>query len=97
MHDNLLERFKRGKYGNKGQKDQVQILVLPQKLNNKVREYYEPTRRPSDAGGWLSYHEVPTSAEVLDLPSDGSSGPGIVELEPNREAGGWESKGELQQ
>ena len=97
MNETLIERFKRSKYGNKRQKDQVQILVLPQTLNNKVREYYEPTRRPSDAGGWFDYPEVPSSAEVLDSIGDSPSGPGFVELDPNRETGPWESKGKLSQ
>jgi helicase required for RNAi-mediated heterochromatin assembly 1 len=95
MNEDLLERFKRHKGAHRGNKIQVELLLLPQKLNNKVRQYYEPAKKPSDAGPWLNRPEMPTSDEIMDIDTDDSSNPDIVEIVPNRETGGWESQGKL--
>jgi len=89
MNEDLIERFKRNNT------TQVEILLLPQKLNNRVRQYYEPTKKPSEAGPWLDRPEMPTSEEIMDTDSDNSSNPDIVEIVPNRETGGWESQSKL--
>lgn len=95
MNENLVERFKRGKGGNYAHQTRVELRVLPQKLNNKIRQYYEPSKKPIEAGPWLDRSEAPTSAEILDVDTDNSSNSDIVEIVPNRETGGWESTGEL--
>lgn len=95
MNEDLLERFKRGKIARRGNQTQVEIRILPSKLNSKVREYYEPARKPSGAGPWLDHSEVPTSNELLDIGSDNSSSSDFVEIVPNKETGWWGSKGEL--
>jgi helicase required for RNAi-mediated heterochromatin assembly 1 len=94
MNEDLIERFKRTKGAHRGNKIQAEILLLPQKLNNKVRQYYEPSKKPSEAGAWLHRPEMPTSNEIMDIDDD-SSNPEIVEIAPNRETGGWESQGEF--
>lgn len=93
MNEDLIERFKRHKGANRSNKTQVEVLLLPQKLNNRVRQYYEPVKNPSQAGPWLNRPELPTSDEIMDIDSDNSSNPDIVEIAPNRETGGWESQG----
>lgn len=95
MNEDLIERFKRHKGAHRNNKIRAEILLLPQKLNNKVRQYYEPVKKPSDAGPWLSRPEMPTSDEVMDIDTDNASNPDIVEIVPNRETGGWESQGKL--
>jgi hypothetical protein len=94
MHEDLLERFKRGKQGKPVNRTHVELRILPQKLNNKVSKYFEPIKKPSDAGPWLDRHESPTSSEILDIEGGNTSNSDIVEIVPNKETGGWESKGE---
>lgn len=105
MNENLLERFTRHKHGARGggggsnnnynnDRQKADIWVLPQKLNLKVREYYEIARKPADAGPWIDRPELPTSAEILDHDGEGSSSSEIVEIVPNKPQGAWESKGE---
>jgi helicase required for RNAi-mediated heterochromatin assembly 1 len=94
MNEDLIERFKRTKNGQRGNKIQAEILLLPQKLNNKVRQYYEPAKKPSEAGPWLNRPEIPTSNEIMDIDDD-SSNSEVVEIAPNRETGGWESQGKF--
>jgi helicase required for RNAi-mediated heterochromatin assembly 1 len=93
MNEDLIERFKRGN-GGKGHTTRAEVLILPQKLNNKVRQYYEPVEKPLAAGPWLNRPEIPTSAEILDIENVNSSSSDIVEIVPNRTIGGWESKSE---
>jgi len=95
MNEDLIERFKRNRGNHRNNTTQVEILLLPQKLNNRVRQYYEPTKKPSEAGPWLDRPEMPTSEEIMDTDSDNSSNPDIVEIVPNRETGGWESQSKL--
>ena len=95
MNEELIERFKRHKNNPRGNKAQAEVWLLPQKLNNRVRQYYEPSKKPSEAEPWLNRPEMPTSDEIMDIDSDNSSNPDIVEIVPNRETGGWESQGEL--
>lgn len=106
MNENLLERFTRNKHGargganhhnnsnSSGDKQKADIWVLPQKLNPRVREYYQATRKPADSGPWVDRPELPTSAEILDLDGEGSTSSEIVEIVPNKPQGAWESKGE---
>jgi len=93
MNEDLIEKFKRGKHAHRGNKQQAEIWLLPQKLNNRVRQYYEPAKTATVAGPWLSRPGIPSSDELLDIDSDNSSNPDIVEIVPNRETGGWESQG----
>jgi hypothetical protein len=93
MNEDLIESFKRGKSAHRGNKQQTEIWLLPQKLNNRVRQYYEPVKKASTAGPWLKRPEMLTSDELLDIDSDDSSNPDVVEIVPNRETGGWESQG----
>ena len=95
MNEDLLERFRRSKGSHRGNKTQVEALLLPPKLNNRVRQYYEPAKKPLEAGPWLHRPEVPTSNEIMDIDNDDSSNPEIVEIVPNRETGGWESQGKF--
>lgn len=95
MNESLLERFRRSNHGAAPQKANVDVWLLPQKLNRLVRDYYEPTTRPAGAGPWFDRPELPTPAEVLDLDGDGFSNSNIVELVPNRTEGAWESTGTL--
>jgi helicase required for RNAi-mediated heterochromatin assembly 1 len=94
MSEDLIERFKRGKKGKPVQRTQVEVQLLPQKLNTRISKYYEPQRQPSEAGPWLDRHETPSSSEILDIESNNTSNSDIVEIVPNKETGGWESKGE---
>jgi hypothetical protein len=94
MNEDLIERFKRSKQGNPVSRTQVELRILPQKLNTKVSKYFEPSKKPSEAGPWLDRHELPTSSEILDIEGDNTSGSDIVEIVPNKETGAWESKGE---
>jgi hypothetical protein len=94
MNEDLIERFKRGQQGRSVNRTHVELRILPQKLNNKVSKYFEPLKKPSDAGPWLDRHESPTSSEILDIEGDNSSNSDIVAIVPNKETGGWESKGE---
>lgn len=99
MNDNLLEKFelaKRSKRGNRDNKETADVWLLPPKLNASVREYYQPTRKPADAGSWLDRPELPTTAEILDDDGDSSSASDVVEIVPNRAEGAWESKGQFQ-
>ena len=94
MKENLLERFARSKHGPRAEnKQKVDIWVLPQKPNLKVREYYQNTRKPANAGPWVDRPEVPTAAELLDQDGEGSSSSEIVEIVPNKPKGAWESTG----
>lgn len=95
MNEDLIERFRRNKGAHRSNKIQAEILLLPQKLNTRIRQYYEPAKKPSDAGPWLDRPEMPTSDEIMDIDSDNSSNPDIVEIVPNRETGGWESQGKF--
>jgi helicase required for RNAi-mediated heterochromatin assembly 1 len=94
MNEDLIERFKRTKNAYRGNKTQAEILLLPQKLNNRIRQYYEPAKKPSEAGPWLNRPEIPTSNEIMDIDDD-SSNSEVVEIAPNRETGGWESQGKF--
>ena len=95
MNENLVERFGRSRRGVRSDTEQAQVWILPQKLNLKVRQYFEDANKPVDGGHWLSRPEIPTSAEVLDKDTGGSTSSSEVELVPNRRKGAWDSKGEL--
>ncbi|KAM0718692.1 hypothetical protein Q7P37_005763 [Cladosporium fusiforme] len=95
MNGTLLERFdreKRSQMGARNTQQTAEVWLLQPKLNARVREYYQPTRKPADAGPWLDRPELPTAAEILDVEGDGSSTSDVVEIVPNRVEGAWESK-----
>lgn len=96
MNENLLERFKEAKYSQRGHREPKQtaeVWLLPPKLNAHVREYYQPTRKPAEAGPWVDRPELPTADEILDVEGNGSSSSDVIEIVPNRVQGAWESKG----
>ena len=95
MNENLVERFGRSRRGVRTDRKQAQVWILPQQLNPKIRQYFEEANRPVDGGYWLNRPEIPTSAEVLDKDTGGSTSSSEVELVPNRRKGPWASKGEL--
>ncbi|OCL14621.1 P-loop containing nucleoside triphosphate hydrolase protein [Glonium stellatum] len=39
--------------------------------NTEIRQYFETARRPLTGGTWLTRPEIPTSAEILDIPDEG--------------------------
>ena len=95
MNEHVQERFGRSRKPAKVPPDQAEVWILPQRLNEKVREYFEPPKKPVQGGHWLNRPEIPTSAEVLDKDTGGSTSSSEVELVPNRRKGAWESKGKL--
>lgn len=90
MNENLLERFGRSRRGVRDERQQIQLMVQPQRLNTKIREYFVDATKPTDGGAWLDRPEVPTSAEVLD--TDGGSSDEVA-IEPNRPRGAFLSIG----
>ncbi|KAF7193807.1 Helicase required for RNAi-mediated heterochromatin assembly 1 [Pseudocercospora fuligena] len=90
MNEGLQERFGRSRQAVRHEGDTAKVWLLPPKLNPKVREYFEPAE--VEGGAWLSKPEIPTSAEVLDLDTVSSSSSDVIELEPNRPVGPWQSK-----
>ena len=95
MNKNLVDRFGRSRRAFRDDRDQAQVWILPQRLNLKVRQYFEDANKPVDGGHWLHRSEIPTSAEVLDKDTGGSTSSSEVELVPNLRKGPWGSKGEL--
>lgn len=97
MNENLIERFSRARRGiaknNNDDRAQAEVWLLPRKLNSAVRQYYQPVRKPAEAGRWLDRPEMPNSAEIMDTEEGGSSSSDVVEIVPNRLEGAWESKG----
>lgn len=94
MNENLVERFGRSRKGIRPDGDEARVWIQPQKLNHKVREYFEDAKKHIEGGHWLDRPEVPTSSEVLDQDTGSSSSSDIVEIVPNKPVGSWESKGE---
>ena len=95
MNEHLTERFGRSKKFVKTPTAQAQVWIKPQQLNEKVRQYFDPPTKPVAGGHWLKRPEIPSSAEVLDKDTGGSTSSSEVELLPNRKKGAWESKGKL--
>lgn len=95
MNEQLQERFGRSRRAFRKEKQQVELRVIPPVLNPKVREYFEEGKKKVDGGLWLDRPEIPSSEEVLDIETDGSSSSDVVEIVPNRPKGAWESKGGL--
>ena len=94
MNEHLTERVARSRKGFKPEKESADVWILPQRLNLKVREYFENANKPVDGGPWLDRPEIPTSREILDFDSEGSTSSSVVELVANKPKGGWASKGE---
>lgn len=93
MHEHLRERFGRSRRGAKDDRRTglAEVLLLPPKLNSRIREYFEG--RPVAGEAWLRRPEFPTSEEILDRDgSSTSSSPSsdIVELSPNKPIGAFE-------
>lgn len=99
MNEDLVERFRRAKMADRKapNKAQAEVWILPQKLNAKVRQYFDYVAKPADAGPWLDRSEVPASAEILDVDGDGDGNSDVLEIVPNKVTGSWESKGEYSQ
>lgn len=99
MNEQLTERFGRSRSAFKPERDQAQIWILPQRLNEKIRQYFEESNSPVAGGEWLTRSEIPTSEEILDEDpsSTGGStgGSSDVFVTPNKKRGAWESKGGL--
>ncbi|PPJ54055.1 hypothetical protein CBER1_02950 [Cercospora berteroae] len=93
MNEHLDERFSKRskKQPPTAGGDTMSERVVPHKLNPRVARYFE---KSIDGPGWLSSPELPTSAEVMDHDDDNSSSSDVVELEPNRPFGAWQSKEE---
>ena len=92
MNEDLVERLRRSRPPRPA-REQAEVWIMPQKLNLKVREYFDPAKKPVQGGPWLDRPEIPTSGEVLDIESESSSSSGPVEIVPNRPKGAWEDKG----
>lgn len=92
MNANLQERFGRSRKAFKEEIGQVELWALPQRLNLKVREYFENNDKKSGGGDWLNRPEIPTSEEILyvDVDSSSNSSAGVP---INHLKGSWESKG----
>lgn len=91
MNEDIRERFR----GPRSQRIQADVLILPQKLNAKVREYYEA---PAPTGGdWLARSEIPGSAEIMDRENLSNASSDIVELPANKLLGPFTSKEEYLQ
>lgn len=94
MNEQLQERFGRSRRGFREEREQVEIWAMPQKLNLKVREYFENTKKALDGGPWLDRPEIPSSKEICPTET-GSSSSSEATLAPNRPKGDWESKGKI--
>ena len=70
-------------------------LQLQQRLNLKVRQYFEDAKKPVDGGPWLGWSEIPTSGELLDIDTDSSPNSSVMEIVPNKLQRAWGSKGKL--
>lgn len=75
MNEHVQERFGRSRRGVQAnyQPQQAKVLILPQKLNTRIREYYQTPQPPAECGNWARRPEFPTADEVLDLDTGGSS------------------------
>ena len=96
MNEDLQERFSRSRKAAKGQPatGQAVVLLIPQQLNPRVREYFEQPKTTTQGGAWLNRPEIPTSEEVLDTETRASRITGEVELGANKPKGKWASKDE---
>ena len=94
MNEDLTERFGRSRKGHRQETNRTDVWILPQRLNLKVREYFENVNKPVVGGPWLDRPEIPTAREILDFDSEGSSNSSVVELVANKPKGAWASKGE---
>ena len=43
------------------------------RFSTQIRQYFETPSQPLAGGAWLSRPEVPTSAEILDIPDEGQN------------------------
>lgn len=93
MNEVLRERFGRSRNGFAYERDQLELLLLPQKLNMKVREYFEQSKRPVEGGAWLEKPEIPDAEEFAITESDDFSS-SSAEPVCNKRKGAWESKGQ---
>lgn len=99
MNENLTERSGRSRSAFRPESERAEAWVLPQRLNERVKQYYDELTSPVAAGEWASRAEIPTSSEVMDdaTPSAGGSAGGSsdVLIPLNKRKGAWSSKGEL--
>ena len=90
-NEHISEKFTRSRVPARSG-DEAVVWVQPPRLNEKIRDYFEAAKAPVKGGSWLDCPEVPTSEEVLDIVTEGTSD-SVVEIVPNRPKGAWESKG----
>ncbi|KAF2163371.1 hypothetical protein M409DRAFT_68628 [Zasmidium cellare ATCC 36951] len=100
MNEHLSERISRSRRGGKADcqqpTGQVEVLLLPPKLNPRIREYFEGP--PVAGGAWLRRPEFPTSEEILDYDGSSSSSSSdntdsassVVEISANKPIGAFE-------
>lgn len=99
MDEDLTERFGRSRSAFRPQSERAEVWVLPQRLNEKVKGYYDELNSPVAAGEWATRAEIPTSSEIMDEATSstgGSAGGSSEVLIPlNKRKGAWSSKGGL--
>ena len=64
------------------------------RFSTQIRQYFKTPSQPLTGGAWLARSEVPTSAEILDIPDEGQniiSGNGDTPLEVNKILGPYSS------
>ncbi|KAJ9645734.1 hypothetical protein H2199_002774 [Coniosporium tulheliwenetii] len=63
------------------------------RCGTEIRQYLEESNQPVSSDSWLARPELPTSAEILDIPEpDDDSAAGDVVLEINKTSGRWRTK-----
>jgi len=95
MNNNHVEQFGRLRKGFKAKGQQVEVLIQPAALNQKIRQYAEQAGRAIDGGKWLQRPEIPSTSELLDADAASSSSSDVVEIVPNQPQGAWDSKGQF--
>lgn len=97
MNGHLTERFGRSRSAFRPESDRADVSILPQRLNEKIRQYFDDINSPVAGGDWITRSEIPTSEEILDEDTSSASGsvggsPDVVII-PNKCRGPWPSKG----
>lgn len=99
MNENLTERFGRSRLAFRPESERAEVWILPQRLNEKIRQYFEDNNSPVAAGEWASRPEIPTAEEILDEDTSSThgsvGGSSDIVIVPNKRRGPWSSKGEL--
>ncbi|SMQ49393.1 unnamed protein product [Zymoseptoria tritici ST99CH_3D7] len=80
MNEHLSERFSRSRHPQRSDRhqgaDQAHVLILPPKLNLKVRTYFDnaPPGDDDDENEWTSRPEIPSAKELLGSHANGHHG-----------------------